>query len=189
MNKTFGQFRADSLVTHFRTEQEQQLPTIYCDMDGVVADFVGGLKMMESDLQKAGFESVDHWLDSPLSNEKWKPIVKNKKFWSTLPLMPQALKLWTYLRPYNPHILSAYSKHDPNCQPGKRAWLRKNLRMTDTPRIHLVRRREKQNYAKGNLLIDDLSKNIAEWKSAGGTGILHKSTGQTLSQLKRLGYK
>jgi hypothetical protein len=104
MNKTFGQFRADSLVTHFRTEQEQQLPTIYCDMDGVVADFVGGLKMMESDLQKAGFESVDHWLDSPLSNEKWKPIVKNKKFWSTLPLMPQALKLWAYLRPYNPHI-------------------------------------------------------------------------------------
>jgi hypothetical protein len=39
------------------------------------------------------------------------------------------------------------------------------------------------------LLIDDLPKNIAEWKSAGGTGILHKSTGQTLSQLKRLGYK
>jgi len=38
-------------------------------------------------------------------------------------------------------------------------------------------------------LIDDLSKNIAEWKSAGGIGILHKSTGQTLSQLKRLGYK
>ena len=189
MNKTFGQFRADSLVTHFRTEAEQQLPTIYCDMDGVLADFVGGLKMMESDLQKAGYDSVQDWLDSPLSNDKWKPVVKNKKFWSTLPLMPQALKLWNYLRPYNPHILSAYSKHDPNCQPGKRAWLRKNLRMTDTPRIHLVRRREKQNYAKGNLLIDDLPKNIAEWKAAGGTGILHKSTGQTLSQLKRLGYK
>ena len=42
---------------------------------------------------------------------------------------------------------------------------------------------------KGNLLIDDLPKNIAEWKAAGGTGILHKSVGQTIAQLKKLGYK
>ena len=189
MNKTFGQFRADSLVTHFRTEADEQLPTIYCDMDGVVADFHGGLKKMESQLKVAGYKSVQDWLDSPLSDDKWKPIINNKKFWSTLPLMPQALKLWNYIRPYSPHILSAYSKHDPNCIPGKRAWLRKNLRMTDAPRIHLVRRRDKQKYAKGNLLIDDLSKNIAEWKAAGGTGILHRSAGQTLAQLKRLGYK
>mgnify|MGYP001183153772 FL=1 len=61
--------------------------------------------------------------------------------------------------------------------------------MTDAPRIHLVRRRDKQKYAKGNLLIDDLPKNIAELKTAGGTGILHRSAGQTMAQLKRLGYK
>ena len=36
--------------------------------------------------------------------------------------------------------------------------------MTDTSRINLVRRRDKKQYAKGNLLIDDLPKNIAEWK-------------------------
>ena len=189
MNKTFGQFRADSLVTHFRIEADGQLPTIYCDMDGVLADFNGGLKAMESQLKDAGYKSSQDWLDAPLSNDKWKPVVKNKKFWSTLPLMPQALKLWNYIRSYNPHILSAYARHDPNCIPGKRAWLRKNLRMTDDSRIHLVRRRDKQRYAKRNLLIDDLSKNIAEWKAAGGTGILHRSAGQTLAQLKKLGYK
>lgn len=189
MNKTFGQFRADSLVTHFKAEAEGQLPTIYCDMDGVVADFHGGLKKMESQLKSAGYKSVQDWLDSPMSDDKWKPIIKNNKFWSTLPLMPQALKLWNYIRPYNPHILSAVAKRDPNCRPGKLAWLRKNLRMTDAPRIHLVRRRDKQKYAKGNLLIDDLPKNIAEWKTAGGTGILHRSAGQTMAQLKRLGYK
>ena len=32
MNKTFGQFRVDSLVTHF--SENKDLPTIYCDMDG-----------------------------------------------------------------------------------------------------------------------------------------------------------
>jgi len=187
MNKTFGQFRADSLVTHF--SEDKDLPTIYCDMDGVVADFHGGLKKMESDLQKAGYNSVQDWLDSPLSDDKWKPIVKNRKFWSTLPMMPQALKLYNYIRPYNPNILSAVARRDPNCRPGKLAWLRKNLRMTDTSRINLVRRRDKKQYAKGNLLIDDLPKNIAEWKAAGGTGILHKSVGQTIAQLKKLGYK
>ena len=114
MNKTFGQFRADSLVTHFKAEAEGQLPTIYCDMDGVVADFHGGLKKMESQLKSAGYKSVQDWLDSPMSDDKWKPIIKNNKFWSTLPLMPQALKLWNYIRPYNPHILSAVAKRDPN---------------------------------------------------------------------------
>jgi len=104
-------------------------------------------------------------------------------------MMPQALKLYNYIRPYNPNILSAVARRDPNCRPGKLAWLRKNLRMTDTSRINLVRRRDKKQYAKGNLLIDDLQKNIAEWKAAGGTGILHKSVGQTIAQLKKLGYK
>ena len=61
--------------------------------------------------------------------------------------------------------------------------------MTDTSRINLVRRRDKKQYGfKGNLLIDDLPKNIAEWK-VDGTGILHKSVGQTIAQLKKLGYK
>ena len=68
----------DSLVTHF--SENKDLPTIYCDMDGVVADFHGGLKKMESELQKAGYNSVQDWLDSPLSDDKWKPIVKNRKF-------------------------------------------------------------------------------------------------------------
>ena len=53
--------------------------------------------------------------------------------------------------------------------------------MTDTSRINLVRRRDKKQYVKGNLLIDDLIKNIAEWKVVGGTGILHKSVGQTIA--------
>ena len=48
--------------------------------------------------------------------------------------------------------------------------------------FHAVDRSQKRQYAKQadgtpNLLIDDFDKNIAEWKSAGGIGLLY--TGQS----------
>jgi len=72
-------------------------------------------------------------------------------------------------------------------------WLRKNLRLTQRSRIHLVLRSQKQNFAmtnnKPNVLIDDHEKNIKEWESKGGIGIHHLSVSNTLIELKRLGYK
>ena len=59
--------------------------------------------------------------------------------------------------------------------------------------IHLVLRAQKKDYAtsdeKPNVLIDDYIKNIREWESAGGIGILHKDVGKTINELKRLGFK
>ncbi len=40
-----------------------------------------------------------------------------------------------------------------------------------------------------NLLIDDYIKNIKEWETAGGIGIIHTDTGKTLGELKKLGFK
>ena len=68
-------------------------------------------------------------------------------------------------------------------------WLTKN---TKVPRgkIHLVVRSQKKDFAKGgNLLIDDYEKNIKEWESAGGQGILHTNTNKTIQELKKLGFK
>ena len=108
--------------------------------------------------------------------------------------MPGGRALWSYISKFNPQILSAYVEetYDPNCIPGKTAWLRKNTRLTDRSRINLVRRKEKRNYAtKGgqkNILIDDYIKNVREFTQAGGIGIHHTSTSQTLSELKKLGF-
>ena len=70
--------------------------------------------------------------------------------------------------------------------------VKKNTRLTDRSRINLVRRKEKRNYAtKGgqkNILIDDYIKNVREFTQAGGIGIHHTSTSQTLSELKKLGF-
>ena len=62
-------------------------------------------------------------------------------------------------------------------------------------RMYPVMRADKMRFAKDgrdgrpNLLIDDHSKNIAQFKSAGGIGVLHKSASQSIKQLKEIGYR
>ena len=159
---------------------------IYCDMDGVLADF------KTAAVRTTGM-SINKWMNIPSSKEKWSLIKQKKDFWSTLPWMPGGRQLWSYISKFDPHILSAYVEetYDPNCIPGKTEWLRKNTRLTDKSRINLVRRKEKKNFAtrggQKNILIDDYIKNVREFTSAGGIGIHHTSTSKTLSELKKLG--
>ena len=160
-------------------------PRIYCDMDGVLCDF-------KTAAQKATGMPITKWMYSS-KTEKWQPIKDTPKFWHTMPWQAGGRSLWSFISKYKPHILSAYVEEsfDPNCIPGKRAWLRKNPRITDRSKINLVRRKEKKNFAtkggKKNILIDDYIKNVREFTSAGGIGIHHTSTTKTLSELKKLG--
>jgi len=161
-------------------------PIIYCDMDGVLADF------KTAAVRVTGM-SINRWMNIPSSKNKWAPIIKDKNFWYNLPWMPGGKQLWSYISKHDPHILSAYVEEsfDPNCIPGKRAWLRKNVGMQNPQKVNLVKRREKKLFAKrGNpaILIDDYEKNIRDFTMSGGIGIHHTNTSKTIQQLKRLGF-
>ena len=161
-------------------------PIIYCDMDGVLADFKTGA-------QKATGMTINKWMNIPRSKDKWSPIKNKKDFWSTLPWMSGGKQLWSYITKFDPHILSAYVEEsfDPNCIPGKTEWLRKYAGISNKSKINLVRRSEKKLFAKRGdpaILIDDYEKNIREFVNAGGTGIHHTNTPKTIAQLKRLGF-
>jgi 5'(3')-deoxyribonucleotidase len=164
-----------------------KLPRIYVDMDGVLCDF-------KSAAIKTTGMSIDKWMKNNSELDKWKPIIDKKDFWYNLPWQPGGQQLWSYINNYQPHILSAYVEHasDPNCIPGKRSWAISHLGIPAN-RINLVKRKEKQNYAKVDgepaLLIDDYIKNINQFKARGGIGILHTSAANTISQLKKLGFK
>ena len=154
-------------------------------MDGVLCDFK---KKAE---QVVGIP-ITQWAHKSKS-EKWDPIKKNRTFWADLPWQKGGRTLWTYIKRFNPHILSAYLEKtfDPNCIPGKAAWCRKNLGITGG-RVNLVRRRDKQNYAMNagqpTILIDDYEKNTSQFRAKGGIGITFTSASKAISELKKLGF-
>ena len=162
----------------------KQLPRIYCDMDGVLCDF-------KKHAEKVTGVSIAKW-STMSKSDKWGPIKEDRYFWSTMPWTGDGRRLWNFIKKYQPHILSAYSIEDPNCIPGKRKWLKSNLGYTQNSMINIVRRREKRNFAMNGrrpaILIDDYPKNISDFKSAGGIGIIHSNTQTTISQLKRFGF-
>ena len=155
-------------------------------MDGVLADF-------KTAAVKTTGMSINRWMNIPSSKQKWSLILQNKNFWYDLPWMQGGKQLWSYISKHDPHILSAYVEEnfDPNCIPGKRAWLRKNVNMVNPQKVNLVKRREKKLFAKRGkpaILIDDYEKNIRDFNMSGGIGIQHTSTSKTIQQLKRLGF-
>ena len=159
---------------------EEELPEIYCDMDMVLVDFVGRAEELIGDK----FDKVD-------KETRWEAIKNKKDFWHTLDWMPGAQRMWKLINKYDANILSAYSNRDKNSRPGKKVWLKKNAKPTGD--VLLVQRADKKKYAtsngKPNILIDDYIKNIKEWEAAGGIGIHHTSPSNSISQLKKYGFR
>ena len=161
-----------------------ELPQIYCDMDQVLVNFVGGANKT---LAAAGLKPFPQ----EEKTAKWEALSNVPKFWANLEPMSDAMTLWRYIRPHNPFVLSTPSKRMATCKPEKIEWVRKHL--GNVEHIYLVPREDKQKFAVNkdgtrNLLIDDYEKNIKEWVSAGGIGIRHINSMNTISQLRKLGY-
>ena len=164
---------------------KKELPRVYLDMDGVLCDF-------GRQIEKATGKSKAAWLKIPTSR-KWDTVLDYPNFWANMPWLGQGKVMYNFVKKYNPHILSAYMEKtfDPNCIPGKSYWARTNLGI-GTNRINLVKRVQKQNYAKTvgvpAVLIDDYKKNTDQFTQRGGIGILHTSTSNTIRELKKLGF-
>jgi cytidyltransferase-like protein len=158
-------------------EQEDPKYKIYVDMDGVLVDFDGGYEKLTGMTTRAADEKGPEFF--------WKPISKaGAKWWITLNWMPDGKQLWDYVKKYNPELLSAPSREEAS-KMGKRIWVKREL-----PGVKLILRSadKKQEFASPNsILIDDREKNIEQWKSAGGVGILHTDAASTIKKLKELG--
>ena len=162
---------------------KETLPHVYLDMDGVIVN-----------LEKGAFKVHGKQLSDVKRPERWDKISDTKDFWKNLEWMPGSRKLWNFLKPYKPSIMSAYAKNEPNSAQGKEDWLKKNVEKLPRSRINLVMRSDKQRFARDgrtqapNILIDDHEKNIREWESKGGIGIHHTSVERTIARLKEIGF-
>lgn len=147
---------------------------IYCDMDGVLTDF-------ERKLRENGYPDFEpSWSDE----KTWAAVESIDKFWEELPWMEDGKKLWNFLKPYRPDLLSAPSRHDTRSIKGKQEWVEREIgRVT----LILIRAKDKCLYANTcSILIDDSKKNIDRWVEAGGVGILHKSAENTMITIANL---
>ena len=160
---------------------DENLPTIYCDMDGVIVNLMKGADAVVG----GSFVTFD-------KEKRWNMINQTKGFWENLEWMPSSKRLYKFIMRYDTFILFAYSGRDPSSKNGKMKWLNKNTNFKKS-RIKLVKRAQKQAYAttngEPNILIDDYIKNINEWEAKGGIGIRHTDVGKTINRLKQLGFK
>ena len=148
---------------------------IYVDMDGVLADFFGSwgkLLGVDSDTQFwKKIKNIEPALDK---------VREKDDFWINIPLTSGAKNLLNAIKQikgkYN--ILSAPLPNDPNSEPQKRAWIKKNL--SSFPPEKIIIDHDKAKYATQpdgtpNALIDDYGSNVDKWRAAGGIGIKHSN--------------
>ncbi len=158
---------------------------IYFDMDGVLADFDGGVsKLCGMPLLKPGERRSKEEDDL-----MWERIRRVGHFYDKLEPMPGAVELFHEL----------YEKYGDKCEiltgipkpkrgintagEDKIAWAHRIL--PPNLKVNIVYREEKKNFCTGAdcILIDDLESNIEDWKMYGGTGIHHKSIDATRNTL------
>lgn len=149
---------------------------IFLDLDGVNADFNGGVKKLTG-----GFP---HEISK---GTMWKAIGRSKTFFEDLDLLPDALELFAYVK--STGLPLTFLTGLPSMNDGadqKRRWVAKNL--CDVTAVLVIPSKNKYLHSgTGKILIDDREDMIVSWRNAGGIGILHTTTVTTIAALKELG--
>ena len=179
--------------------ERTQTHQIYCDMDGVLADFVEGTVIhITNKLQSGEAEELkaaigrDYIQSEDIDNNKtvrrymYRELENHADFWKDLPWMPGGKELWDYIAPYNPHILTAPMGYGSEI--GKQEWIDKNLNPPPPEKVFMSHEKYRWAVRDGgpNILIDDFSKNTIPWTEAGGIAILHTDTAKTIQELEKI---
>ena len=171
----------------YNEDMEDAKPTVYLDMDGVLADFFGGVEKMYG---------VEHW--KQLTNDKTKDLKKEvidritgTDFFATLPKFPSADDLIDMVKKFTGGKFSINTSplrgdHE-NSGKYKKVWISNNIQTPD----EIIVTGRKESYAKDkgtgtpNILIDDRPINIQKWQAAGGYGILYQANRDPLSKVQQ----
>jgi hypothetical protein len=150
-------------------------PEIFVDLDGVMADYEGEYRRVTGgDPSEKG----------KVKASRFKPF---PNFYRNLPLLPDALQLWHFLKPYHPSILSAASNFVKASRQDKYEWVHEHLGLSGPKVIVVDYPNEKWKHCTpGAILIDDNAKNCLEWEQAGGVAIKHTSAANTIRKLKEI---
>ena len=168
------------------TEDMAGKPNVYIDMDGVLADFFGGVEKLYG---------VGHWKELNADNKldlKQEVInrISGTDFFATLPEFPTADQLIDMVKKFTGgsfSILTSPLRGDhENSSKYKKIWIQNNIKNPND----IVITGRKESYAKDkasgtpNILIDDRPVNIERWQGAGGYGILYQANRDSLTKVQ-----
>ena len=166
-------------------ENMESMPTVYLDMDGVLADFFGGIEKLYG---------VQHWKE--LTSDKTKDLktevikkITGTNFFETLPKFNTADQLVKIVQDFTGGIYSINTSplrgDNKNSAYYKKVWIGKHL---PKPQEIIVTGR-KESYAMNpnklpNILVDDRPINIQRWTGRGGYGILYQANRDSVDKVK-----
>lgn len=172
----------ESILCKQGQEQERkQEIRIFCDLDGVLADFEKGVFTI------SGLKTSDQSV-----SKMWQRIASSDKFFENLDFMPDGYNLWMSVLEINckvssklPTLLTGVpSSNNKRHEIEKKNWCKKKL--GDEFEVITCNSADKYKYAKQNyILIDDRIKNGIEWKRSGGIFIHHTNNLRTIYELKK----
>jgi hypothetical protein len=173
------------MVTKFNNFLNENIEhKIYVDLDGVLCDFNGQFKKLISTNL-----SSEEYSKKFGPKKLWTEIEeKGIQFWSDMNWTKDGKILWNYIIENfsNIEILtgSPWGKCGEYAQKGKNVWCFREL---GAYKVNHKQSRLKYIFSGENhILIDDTKKNIESWNSAGGIGILHMNSIETIKQLKNI---
>lgn len=162
-------------------------PTVYLDMDGVLADFFGGVEKLYG---------VSHWKE--LTSDKTKDLKKEvinritgTDFFATLPKFENADQLINMVKDFTGGKFSINTSplrgDHANSGKYKKVWISNNIEKPDDIIVTGTKEVFAKDKASGtpNILIDDRPINIERWQGAGGYGILYQANRDSLTKVKK----
>ena len=176
------------------------IPTVFCDCDGVLADFNGMCRTM---FNKRTNEEVEDYLNNPAT---WPELARtHQKLFRMLQPLEDARDLVDELVSLRNNqlirlkVLTALpnswmdSDIKESAIADKKQWVNKNFPAIEESDVIVCRRSEKAAYGMADklvnrvapILIDDYSKNLTEWVAhTRGYAIEHTNAKSSLNQLK-----
>ena len=134
---------------------------LFCDLDGVLADFNEGV------MNKFN-KSISDINPSVL----WSVINKSDSFFETLPWMPNGKELWSQIRHYSPIILTGVPRGNRTAADQKIRWCQREL--GEDIKVITCLSIDKPKYClPGSILLDDRKTNMNLWKDKCGKFILY----------------
>lgn len=151
---------------------KNHLIEIYCDLDGVLAEFDNRFIRKMGILPDNAFAAMG-------DDSVWEKLHEiDPKFFISLEPIRESHYLQQALKEYHKMgmkimLLTAYPGQYPDWARQKQEWVRKYI--GNYPTITVPGARAKKSYSGPyNILIDDYHRTIREWNQVGGKGIYHQ---------------